>query len=39
MKKKVLTLTIDKQWFEMVVSGEKKEDIVLLKVIGQNDFF
>ena len=26
MKKKVLTLTIDKQWFEMVVSGEKKEE-------------
>ena len=25
-KKKVLTLTIDKQWFEMVVSGEKKEE-------------
>ena len=35
-KKKVLTLTIDKQWFEMVVSGEKKEEY---RIIGPNDFF
>lgn len=26
MKKKILTLTIDKQWFDMVVSGEKNEE-------------
>ena len=31
MKKKVLTLTIDKQWFDMVVSGEKKEEYRIIK--------
>ena len=30
-KKKVLTLTIDKQWFDMVVSGEKKEEYRIIK--------
>lgn len=29
--KKVLTLTIDKQWFDMVVSGEKKEEYRVIK--------
>ena len=31
MKKKILTLTIDRQWFEMVVSGEKKEEYRIIK--------
>lgn len=31
MKKKILTLTIDKQWFDMVVSGEKKEEYRIIK--------
>ena len=26
MKKKVLTLTVSKQWFDMIVAGEKKEE-------------
>lgn len=26
MKKKVLTLTISKQWFDMILSGEKTEE-------------
>ena len=26
MEKKILTLTIDKQWFDMIVSGEKNEE-------------
>ena len=26
MKKKVLTLTVSKQWFDMIVSGEKNEE-------------
>ena len=30
-KKKVLTLTIDKQWFDMVVSGKKKEEYRIIK--------
>lgn len=31
MEKKVLTLTIDKQWFDMVVSGKKKEEYRIIK--------
>jgi hypothetical protein len=31
MKKKILTLTIDKQWFDMVVSGKKKEEYRVIK--------
>lgn len=31
MEKKVLTLTIDKHWFDMVVSGEKKEEYRIIK--------
>lgn len=31
MEKKVLTLTIDKQWFDMVVSGKKKEEYRVIK--------
>lgn len=27
MKKKILTLTIDKQWFDMVVSGKRRKSI------------
>lgn len=30
-KKKVLTLTINKQWFDMVVSGKKKEEYRIIK--------
>ena len=30
-KKKILTLTIDKQWFDMVVSGKKKEEYRVIK--------
>lgn len=26
MEKKVLTLTVSKQWFDMIVAGEKKEE-------------
>lgn len=26
MKKKILTLTVSKQWFDMIVSGEKTEE-------------
>lgn len=26
MKKKILTLTVSKQWFDMIVKGEKKEE-------------
>ena len=26
MEKKVLTLTVSKQWFDMIVSGEKTEE-------------
>ena len=26
MKKKILTLTVSKQWFDMIVAGEKKEE-------------
>lgn len=26
MKKKILTLTVSKEWFEMIVAGEKKEE-------------
>ena len=31
MKKKVLTLTISKQWFDMVVAGEKTEEYMWIK--------
>mgnify|MGYP006887306864 CR=1 FL=1 len=31
MKKKILTLTISKQWFDMVVSGKKKEEYRVIK--------
>lgn len=26
MKKKILTLTVSKQWFDMIASGEKAEE-------------
>ena len=26
MKKKILTLTVSKQWFDMIVAGEKTEE-------------
>lgn len=31
MKKKVLTLTVSKQWFDMIVAGEKKEEYRTIK--------
>jgi hypothetical protein len=30
-KKKVLTLTVSKQWFDMIVSGEKNEEYRVIK--------
>ena len=32
MEKKVLTLTVSKQWFDMIVAGEKKDEYRLSKV-------
>lgn len=31
MEKKVLTLTVSKQWFDMIVSGEKNEEYRVIK--------
>lgn len=31
-KKKVLTLTVSKQWFDMIVAGEKTEEYRVIKV-------
>ena len=31
MKKKVLTLTISKKWFDMILSGEKTEEYMWIK--------
>lgn len=31
MKKKVLTLTVSKEWFDMIVSGEKNEEYRVIK--------
>ena len=31
MEKKVLTLTVSKQWFDMIVAGEKKEEYRTIK--------
>ena len=31
MKKKVLTLTVSKQWFDMIVAGEKTEEYRAIK--------
>lgn len=31
MEKKVLTLTVSKQWFDMIVSGEKTEEYRVIK--------
>lgn len=31
MKKKILPLTINKQWFDMIVAGEKKEEYRIIK--------
>ena len=31
MKKKILTLTISKQWFDKIVSGEKTEEYRIIK--------
>lgn len=31
MKKKVLTLTVSKQWFDMIVAGEKTEEYRTIK--------
>lgn len=31
MKKKVLTLTISKKWFDMILSGEKTEEYLEIK--------
>lgn len=30
-KKKVLTLIVSKQWFDMIVSGEKNEEYRVIK--------
>lgn len=38
MEKKVLTLTIKKQWFDMIVSGEKTEDYRVIKTYWMNRF-
>lgn len=32
MKKKVLTLTVSKEWFDMIVAGEKKEEYREIKM-------
>lgn len=31
MNEKVLTLTVSKQWFDMIVAGEKKEEYRTIK--------
>lgn len=31
MEKKVLTLTVSKQWFDMIVAGEKEEEYRIIK--------
>lgn len=31
MNEKVLTLTVSKQWFDMIVAGEKKEEYRIIK--------
>ena len=31
MKKKILTLNVSKQWFDMIVSGEKTEEYRVIK--------
>jgi hypothetical protein len=31
MKKKILTLTVSKQWFDMIVAGEKTEEYRAIK--------
>ncbi len=31
MKKKVLTLAVSKEWFDMIVSGEKNEEYRVIK--------
>ena len=31
MKKKVLTLTVSKQWFDMILAGEKTEEYRAIK--------
>lgn len=31
MEKKVLTLTVSKEWFDMIVAGEKKEEYRIIK--------
>ena len=31
MEKEVLTLTVSKEWFDMIVSGEKNEEYRVIK--------
>ena len=38
MEKKVLKLTIKKQWFDMIASGEKTEDYRVIKPYWMNRF-
>lgn len=38
MEKKVLTLTVNKQWFDMIVSGEKIEEYREIKPYWVNRF-
>lgn len=34
MKKKILTLTVSKQWFDMIAAGEKTEEYREIRAIG-----
>ena len=36
MEKKVLTLSVKKEWFDKIVSGEKKQEYRRLSRIGLN---
>lgn len=33
----MLTLTIKKQWFDMIVSGVKKEELSIIRTKGNRD--
>ena len=36
MEKKVLTLTVSKQWFDMIAAGEKNEEYRVIKGFGMS---